>query len=408
MLCEFFARQKSIERWQAGPLGPYVGGFAAAMKDDGHPIEVVRIYVRIVACLSVWMKRRRLQAVDLCEARLEEFLRPRKRRRPGVPLTVRSFLEHLRRSGVVGDQQPRRPTSGELLAQEYAEHLDHERGLAASTRINYLWHVSRFILEQFGTGPTHLDRIGGDEISSFVLRHARDTSPGSAQAMTTSLRSFLRFLLMRGKIGTALADCVPTVASWSLSRIPCSLTPGDIKRLVAACDRRTALGRRDLAVLLLLSRLGLRAREVVALTLDDIDWVAGEITLTGKGRRRDRLPLPNDVGAALAAYVRDGRPQCETRRLFVRARAPLHGFLGSGAVCTTVRRALRRAGLHPSRRGAHLLRHTAATQMLQRGASLGEIGDVLRHRNVKTTAIYAKVDLSALRALAPRWPGGTR
>jgi site-specific recombinase XerD len=192
-----------------------------------------------------------------------------------------------------------------------------------------------------------------------------------------------------------------------LTRIPIALESSEVVRLLRTCDQRTVVGRRDRAVLTLLVRLGLRGCEVAALLLEDIDWSAGEITVHGKGSRDAVLPLPQDVGAALAAYARNGRPSCSTRNFFVSVRAPFRGLSNLG-VRDAVARAVERAGLHPAHRGAHLLRHTAATEMLRRGASLGEIGAVLRHRKMDTTAVYAKVDLRTLRELAQRWPGGAK
>jgi len=199
---------------------------------------------------------------------------------------------------------------------------------------------------------------------------------------------------------------VPTVADWRLSTLPKSLAPEQVARLLKSCDQRTVTGQRDYTILLLLARLGLRAGEVVAMTLEDLDWEAGELTVRDKGGRQDRLPLPHDVGAALATYLRQGRPRCLTRRVFVRMAAPRRGFASSVAICGIMQRALARARLHPPRKGAHLLRHSLATQMLQRGASLPEIGEVLRHELAQTTEIYAKVDFTALRALAQPWPRG--
>ena len=224
--------------------------------------------------------------------------------------------------------------------------------------------------------------------------------------MTSALRGFLRFLYFRGDIDSDLASSVPTVADWKMSELPKSLEPEEVERLLQNCDRCTAIGRRDYGVLILLARLGLRAGEVVAMALDDIDWEAGLITIRGKGARHDQLPIPQDVGDALATYLRQARPRCDTRRVFVRVRAPHRGFSSSVAIANIVRRALRRAGLDPIRKGAHLLRHCLATKMLQRGACLAEIGQILRHSTPNTTEIYTKVDLAALGILAQPWPGG--
>jgi site-specific recombinase XerD len=222
--------------------------------------------------------------------------------------------------------------------------------------------------------------------------------------MTTALRAMFRFLFQAGELAVDLSVAVPTVPDWRLATLPRSLAPEHVERLLAACDRQTATGRRDRALLLLLARLGLRAGEVVALELDDLHWRRGEITIRGKkGLRHERFPLPADVGDALATYVRD-RPPTETRRVFLCMRAPRRSCRGPGAVTTIVRRALARAGLHPPVRGAHLLRHSLATQMLRHGASFVEIGAVLRHRAAGTTEIYAKVDLENLRAVVQPWP----
>jgi site-specific recombinase XerD len=223
--------------------------------------------------------------------------------------------------------------------------------------------------------------------------------------MVTALRSFLRFLQQRGAIATDLARAVPGMANWSLSHLPKSLPPGQVEQMLAFCDRGTPVGQRDYAILLFLACLGLRAGEVVALTLEDLDWERGEIVVRGKGQRLGRLPLPTDVGAALVDYLRHVRPACSTRRVFIRMRAPLGSLVGPTAIDCVVRRALKRAGLNPEFKGAHLLRHSLATDLLRRGASLTEIGQLLRHSQPTTTQIYAKVDIVALRAIGLPWPG---
>jgi integrase len=199
---------------------------------------------------------------------------------------------------------------------------------------------------------------------------------------------------------------VPVIANWRLSTLPKGLEPEQVEQVIQAFDLRTAVSRRNYAIILLLARLGLRAGEVVALTLEDLDWKSGTLVVRGKGPRRDQMPLPLDVGKALVAYLRDGRPSCTTRRVFVRAKAPHRGFASSAAICSIVHRALTRAGLEPPRKGAHIFRHALASRMLQHGASLAETGDVLRHRRPDTTMIYIKVDLVSLRPLARAWPGG--
>jgi site-specific recombinase XerD len=279
---------------------------------------------------------------------------------------------------------------------DFTRHLKEERGLSQSTLRNYMPVIRCFLTEDFRLETIVLSEVEATDVSRFILRHARTMSCRSAQLMTSALRVFFRFLRFRGDITADLAACVPTVAEWRMSAIPKALDPEDVERLLRNCDQSTAIGHRDYAVLILLARLGLRAGEVVAMTLDDIDWEAAVITVCGKGPRRDHLPIPHDVGEALTTYLRQGRPPCDTRRMFVRAKAPRRGFSSAVAIDNIVRRSLARAGLDPIRKGAHLLRHSLALQMLRRGASLAEIGEILRHSTQKTTEIYTKVDLAAL------------
>ena len=242
----------------------------------------------------------------------------------------------------------------------------------------------------------------------FVQRQAPHLHLKRAKLLTTSLRSFLRYARYRGEVTLDLAAAVPIVANWSMSSIPRAIGADQVRQLLASLDRSTAIGRRDYAIVLLLARLGLRSGEVASLELDDIDWKAGQVSVRGKCGQRTALPLPPDVGKAIAAYLRHGRPRSTSRRVFLRARAPIRGFLGQCAIGSIIRHALQRAGIQAPTKGAHQFRHGLATQMLRRGASLTEIGEILRHRNPQTTMIYAKVDLKALRTLALPWPGGAR
>ncbi|MCK5652956.1 MAG: tyrosine-type recombinase/integrase [Gemmatimonadetes bacterium] len=247
------------------------------------------------------------------------------------------------------------------------------------------------------------------DITGFVMRHAHDHSSGSAQIMCWALRSCLRYLQYRGQISIDLASSVPSVRRWKLTSLPSYLRPAEIQRVLAACSRRSPIGRRDYAILLLLARIGLRADEIRLLTLDDIDWGSGRLTVQGKGRRGACMPLPMEVGAAMADYLQHGRPRSDSRRVFLSHLAPHDGFAASAAVSVVAKRALARAGIEGvAHKGAHLFRHSLATQLLRAGASLTEIGQVLRHQNQDTTRIYAKVDVRSLRAIALRWPGGAR
>jgi site-specific recombinase XerD len=296
------------------------------------------------------------------------------------------------------------------LRRQYANHLEKERGLAAATVAGYWPFIRRFLVERFGDGPIAVQSLAPDDIARFLLQHARSGSPKVARLMVTALRSFFRFLFQHGQTESDLAGAIPTVPEWRLAEVPKYLTPEEVERVVHACQRDTAVARRDQAIILLLARLGLRASEVIALGLEDLDRRAGVLKVRGKGRCHDYLPLPADVGEAVARYLRHHRPPCTTRRLFIRTRAPHQGFANPSSISTIVARALKRAGLQPAFTGAHVLRHSLATGMLRSGASLDEIGEVLRHRSPNTTEIYAKVDVQGLRSLALPWPteGGER
>jgi integrase len=274
--------------------------------------------------------------------------------------------------------------------------------------VNYVPFAKQLLSDRFGQSAMDLSELTAQDVTKFLQDHARQLSPGRAKLLVTALRSFLRYLRHHGEISIDLAGCVPPVAAWSFSTVPKFLPAGTVQRVLDQCARDTGDGKRNYAVLLLLARLGLRACEIVALSLDDIDWDNGRITIRCKGGRWAQLPLPADVGEAIAIYLRTGRPRCVCRHVFLRHRAPLRGFGDSITVSTIVRRALIRAGIDSVRKGAHLFRHTLATDLLREGASLDEIGELLRHRSPNTTALYAKVDLTALRTLALPWPGGAR
>jgi site-specific recombinase XerD len=292
--------------------------------------------------------------------------------------------------------------SAGLLA-EFRTWLDRERGLSPVSVRCYSKQAKYFLAA--GGGPEAVSALDAGMVTAFMVDWSRDCSTGAAKAMVTSLRAFLRFSHATGRTDVPLAAAVPAVASWRLDGLPQGLKAADIEMLLAGCDRETAVGLRDHAVLSLLARLGLRGAEAAGLRLDDIDWRAGEIAVTGKGSRTERLPLPAPAGEALAAWLTGGRPQCEPRAVFVTMRQP-YRQLTPEAVRQVMARACERAGLE--RRGTHRFRHALATEMLRAGASLPEIGQVLRHRSQLSTSIYAKVDQDALRPLARPWPGEGR
>jgi site-specific recombinase XerD len=317
-------------------------------------------------------------------------------------------LDLLQQKGVMPEEvAPIVKTPAQQLADEFGLYLGQERTLAATTVTSYLGFINLLLTDHFADGQVELALLCAADVVGFVQRQAACLNRKRAQVMTTALRSFLQYAQYKG-YSTALAASVLTVANWSMASIPKALPPEQVELVLAHCNRQTALGRRDYAILLLLARLGLRAGEVASLTLDDIDWQEGCIGVRGKGGHWSQLPLPVDVGEAVAAYLQDGRPRSTSRALFLRGRAPIISFKSPQGVGSVVKHALARAGIDSPRKGAHQFRHTLATEMLRRGASLAEIGELLRHRSPQTTAIYAKVDLTSLRTLALPWPGGAQ
>ena len=390
-----------------GPLTPHVAGFRRELERVGYRPHAVSDQLRLLAHASRWLAGQGLGAEAFTPARVDEFLGHRRAEGHVLwlsPKAMAPMLGYLRSLGVVETPAPVAPaTEAEVLQEHYRAFLVQERGLAAGTIAGYL-HVARlFCAARAGEDEgLHLDRLSAAEVTEFVLAECASRSVGSAKYVVCGLRSLLRYLYVAGHSKAALDAAVPTVAGWRLAGLPVTVGGAEVARLLAGCDRRTTFGRRDYAVLVVLSRLGLRAGEVAALELADVDWRAGELVVRGKGRRQERLPIPVDVGEALAGWLRRGRPRCECATVFTRVRAP-HRPLTSSGVSHIVAAACRRAGLPVVR--AHRLRHTAATGMLRAGASLPEVGQVLRHASVLSTAIYAKVDRERLRGLALRWPG---
>jgi site-specific recombinase XerD len=400
------------QRWRANPLAGHIRPFAIRLIEDGYAKNTIQVKLWSLADFGRWLRSRGFTVTNIDETVIRRFINGRKGQKPGRGdlKTLVQLLDDLRRRQVVPRQKPIVDKSPlHKILSQYEEHLRFERGLSTSTVINYQPFIRQFLAERFGDGPFLFRELKPSDISGFILRHAHTMSPKRAQGMTSAFRSFFRFLFGKGKLHADLALSVPSVASWRLSTVPKYLVPEEVQRLLGGCDRKTPAGRRNYAILLLLARLGLRAGEVVALKLDDIDWRAGEIYIRGKGLFHDRMPLPPDVGEAITSYLRTDRPRCQSRQVFICMKAPHRGFAGPSTLTTIVRRALAYANLHPVFKGAHLLRHSLATSMLRSGATMSEIGEVLRHRAPNTTEIYAKVDFNGLRSLAHPWPiGGVR
>jgi site-specific recombinase XerD len=389
-----------------GPLAPWAAGLAGRLETLGYAPSTAAGQMRLAGRLSCFLGLRGLAVGQLSTEVVEEFFADLHAHHGSswpTPKSLGWLVDYLREAGVAPVPLPVPPRSWEEeLAGRYRRYLVDERGLARKTVIARERTARLFLAEHQGR---QLQDLGAGDISRFVTRQCRRMSVCSAERLINGLRSFLRFALAEGLIAVPLADAVPSVARWSGTGLPRGLARSQVTALLASCDRRKATGKRDYAILVLLARLGLRAAEIAALRLDDIDWRAGAIVVRGKGRTEERLPLPCDVGEAIADYLCHGRPRRSEREVFLRAAAPLRGLVPE-SVGEVVRAASERAGLGSF--GAHRLRHTAGTEMLRAGASLPEVAQVLRHRSVATTAIYAKVDHLALRELAMPWPGAGR
>jgi integrase/recombinase XerD len=396
-----------------GPLSGHVGAFAKWARDQGYAWASRYRQVLLAACFSRWLGQQALIARRVSPEHAARFLRSRARHvqiHRGDRAAVRLFLDFLRHKGVIDSKTVTlaRRSPVEHATQAFESYLRHERMLAEATITYYVTFVREFLANRFGRGRVTLARLCAGDVVRFVQRRAPRLHVKRAKQLTTALRAFLRYGRYRGDITHDLVAAVPSVATWSMPSIPRAISAESVRQLLASLNRQTARGRRDYAILLVLARLGLRASEVALLELEDLDWESGQVTVRGKRGTRAALPLPADVGAAITAYLRHGRPRSSCRRLFLRARAPRCGFAGPSAIACVVRDALERAGVQAPTKGAHQFRHGLATQMLRGGASLSEIGEILRHRSPETTAIYAKVDLDALRTLALPWPGGAR
>jgi site-specific recombinase XerD len=409
---QLFTFSKTIERLRQGPLSEHLDAYAAGVAEQGYAHHSIRQQIVVIADFSRWLKREQIDVQALNSEVVDRFLRLRRRQqrvRRGDPKALQRLLAILRQTGFVKpDKPPVADNARSRITSEFRRYLLQECGRSPATLLNYVPVIEEFLSERFHDRTPNLAMLRAADVTGFVMRHARHLSPVRAKLMATALRSFFRYLRHRGAIPTDLAGCVPTVPNWSLSTLPRFLPAATVERILERCDRKTSVGRRNHAILLLLARLGVRAGEVVGLSLDDIDWSTAQITIRGKGGKSAQLPLAANVGAALAAYLRHDRPRSATRSVFLRHRAPVVGFGNSSTISSLVRRALKHAGVESAHTGAHVLRHSLATSLLRQGGSLDEIGELLRHQSPNTTAIYAKVDVTALHTLALPWPGGGR
>ena len=413
MIETLFCRTRVVARFRQGPLGPYMEELATTLVRERYSRETIRNYLWSIASFGAWLAEQGLGSSDVKEASMQRYLSGF-RRRPSGGLTHASagltpLLSLLRQGGVaVGVAPPSPPSIVDQWLLGFEHHLEQVRGLTVSSVRRYRPFVRRFLSVYFDAGETSWQALTAADVAEFVYREARGRTGLGRKAPGTAVRVFLRFLVSCGEIRPGLEAAVPVMRQPSHAALPRQISADQVTEILNGCRRSTPKGLRNYAILLLLARLGLRAKEVVALRLDDIDWENGTLSLRpGKTRRERRLPLPEDVGQAIVSYLKSGRSESAHRQIFLRVRAPIVPLSGSNAVTRIVQRALQRAGLQTGRwMGAHIFRHSAASAMVCRGASFKDVADVLGHDRLHTTGIYAKLDLPALSKISLPWPGG--
>lgn len=409
MLNHIYTDRHALDRFQEEPLGPFLDSFADLLSEQGYTRSSTRLQVRMVAAFNQWLQTKHATVQELTQEHFRTYIRYRDRRhlsnRTAAVSAIRRFLEQLCHSGIVAQEVLPPLSSAEKLSAEFDRYLLEERALASTTVKHYRRFVHCFLADWFTGERTDLSGLSAADVVDFVRRKSAKQKAKNSKTMITALRAFLQFARYQDYIHNNLASAVPTVALWEMAGIPKSLPRDQVEQVLSSCNRQTAIGRRDYAILLLLARLGLRAGEIVSLRLEDVDWREGRISVNGKTGHRPRLPLSADVGRALADYLQNGRQRTKCRSVFLRARAPIRGFKNSASICRIVANALTRARIDTPRKGAHQFRHGLACELLRKGSSLVEIGELLGHRSPRTTTIYAKVDLPSLSKLVLPWPG---
>lgn len=411
-LDDFLNGSWTIRDLRAGPFRDCIDLYTARLRKDGYSTVTARYSVRIVNCFIRWLTEHHFDRADIDEQLVVRFFEDEDRGcslRGGDPAAIDRFMEVLREARIVAPALPLPLSPTDQMLERFRAYLDHQHGLSPRSCTAYVRFTRPFLHDMSITQPSDFAELAPTDVLGYVERHARDASAATAVAMCSRLRSFLRYLQVEGLIAHDLAACVPSVKKWRHTALPTYLSAAQLDQVLQHCDQSTASGRRDYAVLLLLARLGLRAQEVATLTLDDIDWRAGHFRILGKGRQQAIMPLPPDVGAAIAAYLKSGRPVSDRRQLFLRVHPPHTGFPPTSGIRDIAARTLRRAGISDiAHRGSHIFRHSLATELLRSGAALTQISQVLRHKDHNTTRIYAKVDLASLHTLSLPWPGGVQ
>jgi integrase/recombinase XerD len=411
MISEYFEAPWAVERLRSGSVGLYLDGFVSALDEAGYSPHTICGYVRAAAHLGRWIDRQGIAITSIDASILSRFRKHlshcRCHKNKGVfgdgIKGAKRFLSYLRTQRVIAQSSPRSTKIFAAISDRFASWMLRHRGASPTTVHRYQRMLAPFIAK-LGDDAA---KYNVQSIRAFIISHLGDRGRGETRLTVTAIRAFLRFLVAERRVPAGIEHCVPTVPEWRLSSLPRYLEAPEVERVVGSCDLSTGHGLRDHAILLLLARLGLRAGDIVVMKTDDLDWKRGTLRVHGKGRRDALLPLPQEVGDAVLAYLEHGRQKSTSDRVFLTVFAPIRPFASSASISDVVRFALKRAGIeNPPSRGAHLLRHSAATAMLRAGGSLETIATVLRHQSPDTTAHYAKVDVAMLESVTQPWPGG--
>jgi integrase/recombinase XerD len=410
MLSDYFRSLQTLDQLHNGPVGPFIEGFATELEASGFSRVTIRAHIGVSGHLCHWIRARNIAISDLDDLIGARFIKhlPHCHCRPRQGMHINSagaseklFRAYLCRIGITAPSPHKKSETAEMaLVNAFRDWMKQNRGVTNAT-LNWYCPIIICLLKSIGGDPS---RIDSHTLRAFVHGYAESHQLKNLSGITTALRSFLRYLIAEGRCATGLEAALPAVAAWRLSSLPRYLPPSDVERVIAVCDPLTTSGLRNRAIILLLARLGLRGDDVVRLRINDIDWQKANLCLSGKGRREVLLPLTQEVGDAIFAYLTKGRPAVNSDYVFIRSIAPLRPFSHTGLVTKVVKRAMQRAGVVANFSGAHVLRHSAATQMLQQGISLQDISAILRHRSIETTVQYAKVDIDLLRLVAQPWP----
>jgi site-specific recombinase XerD len=407
----FFKCKKTISRMCTGPLGIYMEAYADLLVAEGHCYQSGARNIRVAADYSAWLTNNQYKATDVNEYSIFKYEQFRKiHRHPFLAdhAALNRMLDMLRSFNVL---EPAVPIVLDQLSQivyDFEQYLLQNHGLCKTSVIRHRTSLRKFLHQYCPLGVSSFSSLRGKDVRLFIAEHAHDQSASSAKNMCWTLRTFSRYLLHQGHTTYNLSSAVPSIRAWDLTALPEHLTFDQITQVLNSCDKNSNIGLRDYAVIVLLSRLGLRANEIALLKLNDINWHASRVNIRGKGRTLITLPLLAEVGEALSIYLHNARPKTDSRSVFVRTLAPHSAFASSAGISQIAKTALKRAGIKVKHKGTHIFRHSLATNLLQAGASLSEIGQVLRHKSHDTTRIYAKVDIDGLKTLAMPWLGASQ